>query len=261
MLRKLELCLYWTRDVAKGLQETLSAQLESCGFKCGIGRPSVFVHMAKSIATLVHGDDYVSSGPVENLEWRDAQLGASCGIQIQKLGMQPGWEKQGTVLNRVVTCDEAGWKLEADPRHAELIIEQLGVGDLRPAATPGVDGANEVDREDDIEIVGADATRFRGVAARCNYLEFDRPGIQYATKEIRREMSKPTTGSLRRLKRLGQYPKGKPRLVWRYDMQHPCTILDVFTDANWAGCRKARKSTSGGAIMLGRHCVKTWSKT
>ena len=84
------------------------------------------------------------------------------------------------------------------PRHAELIIEQLGVGELRSAAAPGIDGIDEVDREDDVEITGSDATRFRGVAARCNYLA-DRPDIQFPTKEICREMSKPTTGSLRRL--------------------------------------------------------------
>ena len=33
----------------------------------------------------------------------------------------------------------------------------------------------EDDVEDDKEIIGADLTRFRGVAARCNYLSFDRP--------------------------------------------------------------------------------------
>ena len=60
---------------------------------------------------------------------------------------------------------------------------------------------------------------------------------------------------------LGQYSKGKPRLIWRYAMQKLCFNLDVFTDSDWAGCRKSRKSTSRGAIMLGRHCLKTWSKT
>ena len=151
--------------------------------------------------------------------------------------------------------------MEPGGRSKTCIVEQLGVGTLREAATPGIDGAGELDNDDDEEITGADATRFRGVAARCNYLAFDRPDIQYATKEICREMSKPTTGSLRRLRRLGQYLKGKPRLVWRFDMQEPTTTLDVYTDSDWAGCRKSRKSTSGGTVMLGRHCLKTWSKT
>lgn len=109
--------------------------------------------------------------------------------------------------------------------------------------------------------MGADATRFRGVAARCNYLAFDRPDIQYTTKEVCREMSKPTVGSLRRLRRIGQYLKRRPRLVWNFEMQEWCGLLDRYTDSSWAGCRKSRKSTSGGTVMMGRHCIKTWSKT
>ena len=41
---KLRLCLYGTRDVAKGWQETLSAHLVSVGFTRGVGHPSVFHH-------------------------------------------------------------------------------------------------------------------------------------------------------------------------------------------------------------------------
>jgi len=33
------------------------------------------------------------------------------------------------------------------------------------------------------------------------------------------------------------------------------------TDTDWAACPKTRKSTSGGAVMLGSHCVKHWSST
>ena len=33
------------------------------------------------------------------------------------------------------------------------------------------------------------------------------------------------------------------------------------TDADRAGCRRSRKSTSGDSISRGTHCIKTWSKT
>ena len=36
--------------------------------------------------------------------------------------------------------------------------------------------------------------------------------------------------------------------------------IHTFTDSDWAGDRVSRKSTSGGAMMLGGHNVKTWSK-
>ena len=35
----------------------------------------------------------------------------------------------------------------------------------------------------------------------------------------------------------------------------------VYIGSDWAGCRRTAKSTSGGAVMRGTHCLKTWSST
>ena len=45
------------------------------------------------------------------------------------------------------------------------------------------------------------------------------------------------------------------RLVWQDDV----TKLDTYVDSDWAGCRVTCRSTSGGASMLGRHCIMAWS--
>lgn len=74
-------------------------------------------------------------------------------------------------------------------------------------------------------------------------------------------MSKPTRGSLRRLRRVGCYVKNNKRLVWNFEMQDEQDTIDVDSDSDWAGCRRSRKSTSGCAIMCVSHCLKTWSKT
>ena len=261
VLGKLKLCLYGTRDAAKGWQDELSRQLEAIGFVRGIGHPAVFWHPIRQIRTIVHGDDYVSSAFPEDLKWLEESLTKDYEIKTQRLGPVKGWEQQGKVLNRIVSCTDDGWTVEADPRHAELVVEQLGVESARVVASPGVDGTEEEDRDDDQEITGQDMTRFRGVSARCNYLSFDRPDIQFATKEVCREMSKPTTGSLRRLRRIGCYLKSNKRLVWNFMMQDEQDTIDVYSDSDWAGCRRSRKSTSGGTIMCGSHCLKTWSKT
>ena len=91
VLGKLELCLYGARDAAKSWQDTLSDQLEGCGFRRGAGHPSVLNHAEKGFRTLVHGDDYVSSGSPEALDWLEVQLKAAYGIQTQRLGMEDGW--------------------------------------------------------------------------------------------------------------------------------------------------------------------------
>ena len=258
---KLKLCLYGTRDAAKGWQETLSAHLESVGFTRGVGHPSVFHHHKRGIKTLVHGDDYVSSGKSADLEWMESELSKAYEIKTQRIGRGAKLVAEGKVLNRVLRATKSGWEIEADPRHAELVVEQLGLQNEKAVATPGIGGQDEDDLPEDIPLTGSDISCFRGVAARCNYLGPDRPDCNFAIKECCREMSAPTTGSLRRLKRLGRYLKKCPRLVWKYDFQGIIGCLDLYTDADWAGCRRARKSTSGGVAMMGNHCIKSWAKT
>ena len=106
-----------------------------------------------------------------------------------------------------------------------------------------------------------EATNYRAIAARCNYLAPDRPDIAFIVKELARAMAKPTRGDLQRLKRLARYFKGKPRLIMKYAWQPAQTTVTAYSDADWAGCRKTRKSTTGGCIKLGAHCIKAWSKT
>ena len=57
------------------------------------------------------------------------------------------------------------------------------------------------------ELPAAEATRYRAIGARCNYLQRDSADIQYSVKEVCRLMSRPTTQSWEMLKRVGQYLK------------------------------------------------------
>ena len=93
------------------------------------------------------------------------------------------------------------------------------------------------------------------------YLGPDRPEMLYASKEVCREMSEPSVGGLEKITRIAKFLCGKPRVVWEFPNQERQDTIDVYVDANWAGCRRTRKSTSGGCAMIGRHCIKAWSKT
>ena len=73
-------------------------------------------------------------------------------------------------------------------------------------------------------------------------------------------MAKPTEHSWRALKRLCRYLAGLPRLVYVFEQQS-VEVVDVYTDTDWAGCPRTRKSTSGGCVLLGRHTIKHWSST
>ena len=78
----------------------------------------------------------------------------------------------------------------------------------------------------------------------------------YAVKELCGGMAKPTKGHWLKLKRLGRYLIESGRTIMRYDWQGQEHEVTGYSDSDWAGCRVTRKSTSGGAIMIGGHFIK-----
>ena len=200
---------------------------------------------------MVHGDDYVSAGRKSDRLWLEGVLGKEYELKTQHIGPCKSGTSEGNVFNRIVKWHEGGWQFEADPRHCELVIEQLGMQSTKGLSTPGADNDDNDTEEDNVELTGRDVTLLRGLAARCNYLSLDRPDIQYAAKEVCREMRRPVQGSLRKLRHLARYLISKPRLVWEHPYQAWPATTSVFVDSNWAPCRKTRKSTSGGAARWG----------
>ena len=141
------------QKAAKGWQEPLSSNLESIGFVRGRGHPSVFFHPERSINTLVHGGDYVSAGDETSTNWMEQELAKAYEIPIQKLGIGSEYQQEGQVQNRIIWCTNVGWEIEADPRHAELVVEQLGIVD-KSVSTPRVSGIEEEDEDGDVPLVG-----------------------------------------------------------------------------------------------------------
>ena len=142
--------------------------------------------------------------------WLKDELSKVYEINSQHVGPHEDSAEEGKALNRVIKCTVAGYELEADARHAELILEQMGEHAKGTLTSPGVDmpepeeGAPEQEPPSKEE-----ASLYRGIAARCNYLSSDRPDIQFSVKEACREMAKLTMGAWSRLERIVQYLNGQ----------------------------------------------------
>ena len=80
------------------------------------------------------------------MTWLETEFAKAYEIQTQKLGMGNNYQQEGKVLNRLIRYTGAGWEVEADPRHAELVVEQLGIEDTG-VSTPGILGIDETDTE------------------------------------------------------------------------------------------------------------------
>jgi hypothetical protein len=222
----------------------------------------VFSHPTRKLIVSVHGDDFTVAGPKDQLDWFEKSMRGRYELTVGgRLGPGAKDDKEATVLNRVVRWTEAGLTYEADPRQAEKLMEELelaGEG-VKGVVTPGVKTtAQQIETEQVLS--EKEHTRFRALAARANYLAADRPDIIFAAKEICRLMSKPTDSAMMALKRLGRYLHDHPRLVFSYDFQS-ADRWEVYTDTDWAGCPRTRKSTSGGCLLLGNHLLKCWSST
>ena len=147
------------------------------------------------------------------------------------MGPSDGQQAQLKILNRIVTWDGTrGLVYEADPRHVEIVIEQLGFQEAKPVATSGTKDEGRTQKGMEIELKGDEASKYRALVARCNYLAPDRPDIAYSVKELARQMSNPTVGDWYRLKRLGRYLKGQPRMQQIFKWQQVVIISELYSD-------------------------------
>ena len=182
-------------------------------------------------------------------------------VKTRILGASAGEDKEGRVLNRNIRITEDGWEYEPDQRHADIIVEAMGLTGGKGVSTPTEEEKVWEEKANDEELEPEKATQFRKVGARANYLATDRPDIMYCVKEICRQMSMPTVGGWKRLKRLARYLLVRPRTILKYPWQAREYEVEGFSDSDWAGCRRSGKSTSGGVIKIGEHFIKGWSKT
>ena len=116
-------------------------------------------------------------------------------------------EKEVVILNRKITWGEKGIMWEADPRHAEKIISELSLNNASGVGGPCIEeikGLGE-ERKKSWSLKDQDATKYRSLVARGNYLSADRADIQYAIRSLSKGMSEPTGADQKHLKHFGRY--------------------------------------------------------
>ena len=165
----------------------------------------------------VHGDDFTCSGARPQLQWLETQLRAKYELTVgARLGPGKDDDHEGVVLNRIVRWTSRGLEYEADPRQAERLVADTHLEGANSVTTPGVKPlAHQLEAEKPLP--EKEFTRFRGQAARSNYLGPDRLDITFGAKEVCRGMANPTDLHQAALKRLVRYLRARPRLVFRFD--------------------------------------------
>ena len=95
--------------------------------------------------------------------------------------------------------------------------------------------------------------------SRLNFLAQDRSQIQYAVKELSQSMANPTEDDWGRMKKTVRFLKGQPRYIMHFSYQENPKGINAWSDSDFAGCTRTRKSTSGGLVRHGGHIIRSWS--
>ena len=202
----LKKCMHGTFLAAARWQHLVQKVGTDIGLLSSSNCPCAFGHSARDLDMVVHGDDFIVVGDDDDLDWLSRKLNEKLEL-VQEARSGPGSDSDATVLNRCVTYSDSGLTWEADPRHAELAIAEVGQQAARPQTSPS--GAKLSAPLDHEELEPGGRKNYHSVSARLAHLASD--------KECSRAIGKPTRAGLTRLKRIGLiHLLYTPHAVWKF---------------------------------------------
>ena len=105
--------------------------------------------------------------------------------------------------------------MEADQRHADIIIESMNVREAKGVTSPCEEQITCEDENNTIVLEETEGRKYRELVAQANYLAQDRCDIQLAVK-ISKGMCTPTKGVVKQTK-----------TSWKISCQNAKSSLDV----------------------------------
>ncbi|WVZ58420.1 LOW QUALITY PROTEIN: hypothetical protein U9M48_008696 [Paspalum notatum var. saurae] len=139
-------------------------------------------------------------------------------------------------------------------KYTRDILKKFNIGDSKPMTTP-MSTNTVLDADEDGEAM--DQKEFRGMIGSLLYLTATRPDIQFAVCLCACYQASPRTSHRQAVKRIFRYLKFTPELGLWFSLGSSLSLRG-FSDADHAGCRIDRKSTSGTCQLLGTSLV-SWS--
>ena len=243
------------RPAASAWEEHYAANLKNEGYERGRAAPTGFTNKETGVRVVVWGDDFTFLWRERYLKETGAKMAEWYDIKIRgMMGPDAGDDKEIGILNRVVKWESDKLIYEADDKHVTNILFELGFDEnTKGLGMPTPKDYDAAGGEDDEGLDAHEARRYRRMAATINYLASDKPDLQFTASMLGRTMARPTTRSWSNLKKAARYLKEHPRVKYEY---HDVTMDDVkelvgYSDSDWAGCKRSRRSMSGGMTVIG----------
>ncbi|GKA44560.1 putative ribonuclease H-like domain-containing protein [Tanacetum coccineum] len=136
-------------------------------------------------------------------------------------------------------------------KYVQEILKKFDLESVRTATTPyeapKPKSKNEPDNPVNVHLC-------RSMIGSLMYLTASMPDIMFAVSACSRNQVTPTTSNLEAVKKIFKYLKGQPKLGLWYPRELPF-VLEAYSNSDYAGSNKDRKSTTGRCQFLGRRLI------
>ncbi|KAJ0615698.1 putative RNA-directed DNA polymerase [Helianthus annuus] len=133
------------------------------------------------------------------------------------------------------------------------LLAETGMVDCKPMETPMMTN-HKLHMEPKAKL--ADKERYQRLVGKLIYLSHTRPDIAYAVGVVSQFMHEPQAAHMEAVIRIIRYLKGTPNHGVLFKSNGHLEI-QAYTDADWAGDKGNRRSTSGYFTLVGGNLV-TW---
>lgn len=247
---RLKKALYGLKQAPRAWYDRLSAFLISKGYKRGGSDRTLFIRSSTEgiIIVQIYIDDIIF-GSVSQLlvdEFVDHMKGEFQMSMVGELSYFLGLQVQQTIEGIFVS----------QSKYANNLIQKFGLESAKDKRSP-LSTSTKITKDESGKDV--DVKLYRSMIGSLLYLTASHPDISFSVGVCARYQAHPKEIYLHAVKGILKYIKGTTGLgIWFTKDTNP--FLVGYSDADWAGCPKDRKSASGGCFFLGNNLVSWFSK-
>jgi transposase InsO family protein len=245
---KLQKALYGLKQAPRAWYARLKTFLLENGFKMGSVDKTLFLLRQgnDSLIVQIYVDDIIFGGSSHFLVAKFAESMSKefemsmMGELTFFLGLQIKQTQEGTFVHQ--------------GKYTIDVLKKFDMADAKPISTP-IPTSAALDADEDGESV--DQKEYRSMIGSLLYLTATRPDIHFAVCLCARFQASPRTSHRQAVKRIMRYLRFTPEFGLWYSASSTLSLCG-YSDADFAGCRLDRKSTSGTCQFLGSSLV-SWS--
>lgn len=232
------------RGAPKAYRAWFRDQMVKIGMKPISADQQVFKHPTKMLFVDVHVDDPLAIGSKEDLEWLWAQLGPLMTLRLNPiLKMNESMKHLGFVYTKTTK----GFTVKIQDGYVDEVLEAAQMQGCKGLNIPGLGAPTKDDSATmEFEVSTEEHEMIRRVTGQLQFLANKRDDLLYPTKEVAKDLAKPTQYILKKMKKLVRYLQGTRDVVHVVSMNDINEEIEVHVDASWVNDPVTRRHYVGG---------------